>query len=164
MVSRKSPISWTTAAAAPVRVGRSASRASAWGCTSATLTRPLGCFACCKVARCPGTSKPASAPAGRGWRPCSREGRDRASRAGQCGYFPPRSTLMAKRQTYELTPAETDRFEKLRLEYREGYAINFWKDVADDRGLEPGTVLALIQRGVLWPYKFTGLPKGWRRA
>lgn len=65
---------------------------------------------------------------------------------------------MTERRTYDLTPEEAARLD--RLHYREGHAFGFWKDVAAIRGLDYRTILA---DGMV-RYRFTALPLGWDRA
>ena len=71
---------------------------------------------------------------------------------------------MTKRQTYDLTPEEVTRLEKLRHELREGHAFSFWKGVASARGLDYTTILAAWERGFVQRHRFTALPMGWKRA
>lgn len=71
---------------------------------------------------------------------------------------------MTKRQTYELTPEEEFRLDKLAYEFRDGHAFKFWKDVAAARGLDYRTILAAWERGFLVRNRFTALPLGRTRA
>lgn len=64
-----------------------------------------------------------------------------------------------KRQPYYLTAEEIKRFEQLRA--IEDAAVWFWKGVAIDRGLDPGSLLHDMQ---LRPQRFTALPAGHGKA